>query len=280
MANKQMHHLKVGDNIFEIVDSVARSSISGAPSIVSLSSAMIDTSKLYLYIGSETGYTSGDWYYHNGTSWVSGGQYGDMQLDTSLTTSGMAADAKSVGDKFNSFATTATAGQAPIADGAGGWQWGDVESGGGGLTTAQKSTLMAVINAIGAFNVPNGQELIDDFNDAWETTVESISVSPTTLTFSGAGSQTITATTTPAGESVVWSSSNLSVATVSGGVVTAVGNGSCTITASSGSVSATCAVTVTGISGITFSQSGSTLVVSGAPNISSITQSGSTLALS
>lgn len=130
MANKQMHHLKVGDNIFEIVDSVARSGISGAPTIVSLSSAMSDTSKLYLYIGSETGYTSGDWYYHNGTSWVSGGQYGDMQLDTSLTTSGMAADAKSVGDRFNNFATTATAGQAPIADGAGGWAWGNVQGGG------------------------------------------------------------------------------------------------------------------------------------------------------
>lgn len=125
MANKQMHHLKVGDNNYEIVDSVARSGISGAPSIVSLSSAMIDTDKLYLYIGSETGYTSGDWYYYNGTSWVSGGQYGDMQLDTSLTTSGMAADAKSVGDRFNSFATTATAGQTPIADGSGGWQWGE-----------------------------------------------------------------------------------------------------------------------------------------------------------
>lgn len=128
MANKQMHHLKVGDNIFEIVDSVARSGISGAPSIVSLSSAMIDTSKLYLYIGSETGYTSGDWYYHNGTSWVSGGQYGDMQLDTSLTTSGMAADAKSVGDRFNNFATTATAGQVLTADGNGGHYWGDAES--------------------------------------------------------------------------------------------------------------------------------------------------------
>lgn len=128
MANKQMHHLTIGADTFEIVDSVARSGISGAPSIVSLSSEMTDTSKLYLYIGPETGYTSGDWYYHNGTSWVSGGQYGDMQLDTSLTTSGMAADAKSVGDRFNSFATTATAGQAPIANGTGGWHWGDVES--------------------------------------------------------------------------------------------------------------------------------------------------------
>lgn len=37
----------------------------------------------------------------------------------------------------------------------------------GGLSAAQINTLSAVINAIDAFNVTNGQELIDNFNAAW-----------------------------------------------------------------------------------------------------------------
>lgn len=244
MANKQMHHLKVGDNIFEIVDSVARSGISGAPTIVSLSSAMNDTSKLYLYIGSETGYTSGDWYYHNGTSWVSGGQYGDMQLDTSLTTSGMAADAKSVGDRFNSFATTATAGQAPIADGQGGWAWGDVATSGDSVPTEVRQALFTLLNNA----VYRDTDLQDEKSiiQSWAAEITAISVSPTTLSISGSTPSTITAVTSPAGGTVTWSSSNTSVATVSGGVVTGVSNGTCTITASCGGKSASCAVTVSG----------------------------------
>lgn len=246
MANKQMHHLKVGDNIFEIVDSVARSGISGAPTIVSLSSAMNDTSKLYLYIGSETGYTSGDWYYYNGTSWVSGGQYGDMQLDTSLTTSGMAADAKSVGDRFNSFANTATAGQAPIANGQGGWAWGDVESGGGSVPTAVRQAIATLF----ANDAYKNHELraYYDIIVSWATEVTSLTVSPTTLNINSMSQETVTATTVPAGSLVTWTSSDESVATVEGGVVMPVGNGNCTITASSGGKSASCAVTVSGLS--------------------------------
>ena len=58
---------------------------------------------------------------------------------------------------------------------------------------------------------------------------------------------TLTAATAPAGEdfTVTWTSSNASIASVSGGVVTAAGIGSATITAACGSFSATCAVTVT-----------------------------------
>lgn len=56
---------------------------------------------------------------------------------------------------------------------------------------------------------------------------------------------TITATTTPSGQHVTWSSSNPAVATVSGGVITAVAVGTAVITATSGNYSASCAVTVT-----------------------------------
>lgn len=38
---------------------------------------------------------------------------------------------------------------------------------GAALTADERSTLIAVVNAIGTFSVPNGQELMDAFNAAW-----------------------------------------------------------------------------------------------------------------
>lgn len=73
---------------------------SGAPTAVSLASAMTDTSKLYVYTGSESGYTAGHWYYYNGSAWADGGQYGGASIDATLTVSGAAADAKVVGNKL------------------------------------------------------------------------------------------------------------------------------------------------------------------------------------
>ena len=48
---------------------------SGSPKAVSLASQMTDTTKNYVYTGTESGYTAGNWYYHNGTAWTSGGTY-------------------------------------------------------------------------------------------------------------------------------------------------------------------------------------------------------------
>lgn len=61
-----------------------------------------------------------------------------------------------------------------------------------------------------------------------------VTVDKSTLTFanSSAATQTITATTTPVGNTVTWTTSDDDVATVSSGVVTPVGEGTCTITAS------------------------------------------------
>lgn len=74
-----------------------------------------------------------------------------------------------------------------------------------------------------------------------------VTLSEDTLTVSNLqdGSGTLTATLTPANTTDVlaWSSSDPSVATVSDGVVTAVGLGTATITATCGSASATCTVT-------------------------------------
>lgn len=82
------------------------------------------------------------------------------------------------------------------------------------------------------------------------TEVESLSVSPTSLTLysnTTPNTATLTATVEPEGAATVsWSSGNTSIATVdSNGIVTAVGNGTTTITATAGEKSATCTVTVT-----------------------------------
>lgn len=62
---------------------------------------------------------------------------------------------------------------------------------------------------------------------------DGISVNNSTLTFANpsASTQTITATTSPASQTVTWKSSDTDVATVASGVVTPVGKGSCVITA-------------------------------------------------
>lgn len=79
-----------------------------------------------------------------------------------------------------------------------------------------------------------------------EVPATGISLSDTSLSFSDSAAKTITATVEPSDttDRVAWVSSDTEVATVSNGVITPVGNGSCTITATAGAVSAQCAVTV------------------------------------
>lgn len=75
----------------------------GSPLVAATVAGMTDTDKIYVYTGSETGYTAGDWYYYDGSDWVSGGVYNSVavQTDTSLSVAGMAADAKTVGDDLD-----------------------------------------------------------------------------------------------------------------------------------------------------------------------------------
>lgn len=72
----------------------------GSPLVASTASSMQDKTKIYVYTGSESGYTSGNWYYNNGSAWVSGGVYNStaFETDESLTVSKKAADAKTTGD--------------------------------------------------------------------------------------------------------------------------------------------------------------------------------------
>ena len=75
----------------------------GSPLTASTAAGMTDQTKIYVYTGSETGYTAGHWYYHNGTAWTDGGVYNSVAVntDTSLTVAGQAADSKAVGDAID-----------------------------------------------------------------------------------------------------------------------------------------------------------------------------------
>ena len=75
-----------------VLESMIQRVASGAPIVVSSTSAMTDTNQIYVLS------TNGKWYYYNGTAWVSGGTYGAVSTDTTLTQSGIPADAKAAGD--------------------------------------------------------------------------------------------------------------------------------------------------------------------------------------
>lgn len=99
---------------------------------------------------------------------------------------------------------------------------------------------------------------------SWASEVTAITLDQSTISISGATTALLTATTTPSGGAVAWSSSNTAVATVDGnGLVTGVSNGTATITASCGDHSATCTATVSGfveLTSISAVYSGGTVV--------------------
>lgn len=68
-------------------------------------SEMVDDTRVYVYVGSETGYNYGHWYYYDDTNeqWVDGGIYTSnvYEVDDTLTIMGKPADAKAVGDSLN-----------------------------------------------------------------------------------------------------------------------------------------------------------------------------------
>ena len=72
----------------------------GSPLVASTVAGMTDKTRIYVYTGSESGYTSGNWYYWDGSTWTSGGVYNAtaVSTDTTLRVAGKAADAKATGD--------------------------------------------------------------------------------------------------------------------------------------------------------------------------------------
>jgi len=82
-----------------VLETMIQRVASGAPIVVASASAMTDTEQIYVLS------TDGNWYYHNGTAWVAGGTYGAVATDSTLTQSGIPADAEVVGDKITKLET-------------------------------------------------------------------------------------------------------------------------------------------------------------------------------
>ena len=122
VKTERSQRIAADDGLSARIDSLQASV--GAPLTTTQASAMTDVNKIYVYTGSETGYTFGNWYYYNGAEWVSGGIYNSegTNIDDSLTMAGFAADAKAAGDRINAaFVVESTSGSiASFADGADG----------------------------------------------------------------------------------------------------------------------------------------------------------------
>lgn len=61
----------------EISQKIHSGSIGGGNGykVITQASQMIDTDMIYVYMGSESGYSNGYWYYHNGSAWTRGAQF-------------------------------------------------------------------------------------------------------------------------------------------------------------------------------------------------------------
>lgn len=75
----------------------------GSPLVASTAAGMTDTTKVYVYTGSETGYKSGYWYYYDNGDWLEGGAYNSAALETdkTLSVADMAADAEVTGNEIS-----------------------------------------------------------------------------------------------------------------------------------------------------------------------------------
>lgn len=73
------------------------------PLTASAIAAMTDHDKVYVYTGSETGHTFGDWYYYEDGSWHSAGQYraNVYETDKTLSVADKPADGKKTGDEIS-----------------------------------------------------------------------------------------------------------------------------------------------------------------------------------
>ena len=176
-------------------------------------------------------------------------------VDDTLTIQGAAADAKKTGDELTSLkedigdlSELETADKSDLVSAIN----EAAQSGGSstGITNAVKQALLACFENV-AWATEDGQDYYDALLASMEVPATAISVRPSTVSFSSASeTQQITASITPrdSSDTIVWTTSNSSVAIVSNsGLVTPIANGSCTITATAGNVSATCSVTVSGI---------------------------------
>lgn len=71
--------------IQQAIDAAARMPY-GSPLVASTVAGMTDHDKVYVYTGSEQGYTNGDWYYWDGDSWEDGGTYNSQGIGANTVT--------------------------------------------------------------------------------------------------------------------------------------------------------------------------------------------------
>lgn len=90
------------NKIAELDDKKANKDDYGAPLKAKTVAEMTDKKKVYVYVGTETGYINGNWYTWEETAWVSGGVYNSaaIQTDKTLTQSDKAADSAIVGQQI------------------------------------------------------------------------------------------------------------------------------------------------------------------------------------
>ena len=114
----------------------------GSPTPVSTVAEMTDESAVYLYTGSETGYTAGNWYYYDGTAWTSGGTYGGATTSTTFNQHGVPADDFAVGEA--------------LADKADADDVGDLSQ----LTTTAKDNLVSAINEVNEVTADTSADVV------------------------------------------------------------------------------------------------------------------------
>lgn len=124
------------NKIAELDEKKANKDDYGSPLQAKTVAEMTDKKKVYVYVGTETGYINGNWYTWKETAWVSGGVYNSaaIQTDKTLTQSDEAADSAIVGQqigelkesKISKPSIDGTAGQVLTKDENGEFIWRDV----------------------------------------------------------------------------------------------------------------------------------------------------------
>ena len=69
----------VGDALVQM-----RSNISSPPLMAATAAEMVNTKKIYVYTGNETGYNHGYWYYYDNSRWKAGGIYSAVTVEDKL----------------------------------------------------------------------------------------------------------------------------------------------------------------------------------------------------
>ena len=163
----------------------------GSPLVANVKADMTDSERVYVYTGSESGMTVGNWYYWDGSAWTSGGVYNAVavQTDTTLSVAGKAADAKKTGDEISSLKedlnTMNTASESDVGKALKAktvsngkvteWEFGSTGSG-QGLTNDQKLAILACFQHV-AWTDDQGQTYYDDLYDALFPPAELTSIS-------------------------------------------------------------------------------------------------------